>query len=79
MYEIGLKSVARILDRLRDAGWGDELDKNSQFDLTPLTTHTSMKKPRELTDRSWKSIKPNLIRIMEEIRYLRLMVENPAS
>lgn len=63
---------ASIWQRLRDAGWADDLDKNSPYDLQPLVKHALVRKPQELTDRIWSNIKPTLIPILLELREKRL-------
>jgi hypothetical protein len=68
-----------ILTKLRELGWGEELDKNDQHALLPLMTHALVKKPQELTDRVWNNIKQPLIEILEELKEKRLMVKRVAE
>lgn len=63
---------ASIWQRLRDTGWGDDLDKNNTYDLQPLMKHALVRKPQELTDRIWSNIKPTLIPILTDLREKRL-------
>ncbi|KIM79606.1 hypothetical protein PILCRDRAFT_549999 [Piloderma croceum F 1598] len=64
-----------IFDKLRQSGWGEELDKNDEFTLTSLTEHASVRKPQELTDRIWSNIRQPLFDILKEIRRERLEME----
>jgi hypothetical protein len=60
-------------------GWGDEIDKNSGSAGLPLTAHTLVKKPQELTDRIWNNIKQPLVEILEELKEKRLTAERLAT
>jgi len=71
-----LTYVVSIFEKLRQSGWGDELDKNDEFTLLSLTEHASVKKPQDLTDRIWSNIKQPLFDILKEIRRERLKVEH---
>ena len=70
-----LKSLASIFDKLRQSGWGEELDKNDEYALASLTEHASVRKPQELTDRIWSNIRQPLFDILKKIRRERLEVE----
>jgi hypothetical protein len=68
--------VSSILTKLREMGWGNELDdKDNQYALLPLRMHTLVRKPQELTDRIWNNIKQPLISILEELKKKRLAAE----
>jgi hypothetical protein len=58
-------------------GWAEELDKNEK--LHPLTSHTLVRKPQELTDRIWSNIKLPLVEIMKELKEKRLVAERLAT
>lgn len=64
-----------IFDKLRESGWGKELDNNDDHTLLPLTKHSYVKKPQELTERIWSNIKQPLIDIMAELRDKRMKKE----
>ncbi|KIM79642.1 hypothetical protein PILCRDRAFT_823182 [Piloderma croceum F 1598] len=68
-----------IFTKLREMGWGDEIDKNSACSLVPLTAHALVKKPQELTDRIWNNIKQPLVEILEELKEKRLTAERLAT
>jgi hypothetical protein len=70
-----LKNLASIFDKLRQSGWGEELDKNDEFALASLTEHASVRKPQQLTDRIWSNIRQPLVDILKEIRRERLEME----
>lgn len=64
-----------IFTKLKELGWGEELDKNGHSTLLPLTSHTLVKKPQELTERVWSNIKEPLIEILEELKEKRQLKE----
>jgi hypothetical protein len=67
--------IFSIFAKLRELGWGDEIEKTDSYTLRPLTTHPLVKKPQELTDRIWNNIKQPLIEILQEFKEKRLMAE----
>lgn len=67
-----------IFDKLRESGWGEELDKSDSYTLSPLTKHSYVKKPQELTERIWSNIKQPLIDIMADLRDKRMKKERIA-
>lgn len=44
-----------IASRLRELGWGDELDHMQSCDYAPLRGHKCLKHPQQLTDESTPS------------------------
>ena len=40
-----------IVEKLRELGWGDELDRIADADYSPLCDHAQVKMPKPLTDR----------------------------
>ncbi|EED78889.1 predicted protein [Postia placenta Mad-698-R] len=55
------------LDRLRQLGWGDELDLLAP-EYKPLTRHEPLRVAHELTDRVWQNIGGGVVAILEDIR-----------
>ncbi|OSX64969.1 hypothetical protein POSPLADRAFT_1136226 [Postia placenta MAD-698-R-SB12] len=68
-----------IISRLRQDGWGDELDKISEMRFQPLANHRHFKKTHELTDREWGRIKWGLVGELMLIRDKRLARERAAA
>ncbi|KAH9927807.1 uncharacterized protein B0H18DRAFT_1210527 [Fomitopsis serialis] len=65
-----------IVSRLRELGWGPELDFVKARDYTPLSQHKLVLVAKKLTDRVWLNIQSELIHCMEGIREERLEHEN---
>ncbi|KAK7063931.1 F-box domain-containing protein [Favolaschia claudopus] len=59
-----------IVARLTDLGWGPEIA--SIMPIDSLRLHKSVKLPNTLTDRTWNTIKPEMIKYMEEMKKKRL-------
>ncbi|EED77942.1 predicted protein [Postia placenta Mad-698-R] len=55
------------LDKLRQLGWGDELDLLAP-EYKPLTRHEPLRVAHELTDRVWQNIGGGVVAILEDIR-----------
>ncbi|CAL1693998.1 unnamed protein product [Somion occarium] len=65
-----------VMDKLRDIGWGDELDRILACeDENPLVKLPEVNKPTKLTSSSWSHIKDAVVRFMEEQRDKRLSAE----
>lgn len=64
-------SFDSIIDKLRELGYGPELDEE-RYTLTELYRQTTFKKAQELTERIWSHIKDPLIEIMERLKRERL-------
>ncbi|KII94170.1 hypothetical protein PLICRDRAFT_36405 [Plicaturopsis crispa FD-325 SS-3] len=58
-----------IFAKLRDLGWGDEIDRTPAY---ILSGHELFKQPKELTEHSWLSIKGSVICFMEGLKQIRL-------
>ncbi|EED82249.1 predicted protein [Postia placenta Mad-698-R] len=55
------------LDKLRQLGWGDELDLLAPK-YKPLTRHEPLRAAQKLTDRIWQNIGGGVVAILEDIR-----------
>ncbi|KAF7967257.1 hypothetical protein HWV62_35051 [Athelia sp. TMB] len=64
-----------ILGKLRELGYGPELDQD-RYRLTVLYKHAPMNKAQELTLRIWTNIKEPIISIMNDLRRDRLKREH---
>ncbi|KAJ7459071.1 hypothetical protein B0H11DRAFT_2060302 [Mycena galericulata] len=65
-----------IIAKLTDLGWGEELSRILPMDS--LKSHKLVKQPQALTERTWNSIKPDMIRYMEEMQTKRFAREHAA-
>ncbi|KAI0675149.1 hypothetical protein C8Q78DRAFT_1010751 [Trametes maxima] len=65
----------RIFERLRDEGWGEELDKMSPYSREKLDSHKLVRKAQKLTENGWQTIRPDLVAVMQGVRTIRLKNE----
>ncbi|EIW60438.1 uncharacterized protein TRAVEDRAFT_84329, partial [Trametes versicolor FP-101664 SS1] len=61
-----------ILDRLREDGWGAELNYMSELGIYAFREQPYVRKPAKLTDRAWANIREDAYAFMDEIRQKRL-------
>ncbi|KZT11467.1 uncharacterized protein LAESUDRAFT_692353 [Laetiporus sulphureus 93-53] len=64
-----------IVDKLRDMGWTEELNKLTSRDFYPLSEHAHVRTSRPLTERGWQKISADLVAVMEDIKEQRLKEE----
>ncbi|KAJ7170227.1 hypothetical protein C8R46DRAFT_1091609 [Mycena filopes] len=62
--------------KLTALGWGSELDNILPADS--LRNHKAVKQPHALTERTWKTIQPEMVRYMEQMKVKRLAREHVA-
>ncbi|RDX47896.1 hypothetical protein OH76DRAFT_1405445 [Lentinus brumalis] len=67
--------LAAVLDRLREEGWGEEVDKLSEKSTYELASLDGVNRPTKLTERGWKSIRDAVLPFMEKVRAIRLEAE----
>ncbi|TFK25813.1 hypothetical protein FA15DRAFT_668141 [Coprinopsis marcescibilis] len=72
LNEIRLRRSFQIIEKLAELGWVDEMTKMSSH---LLADHKHVKVPKELTDRSWRKIKDEMVIFMEDVRATRLEKE----
>ncbi|KAI0645556.1 hypothetical protein C8Q79DRAFT_910119 [Trametes meyenii] len=65
----------QIVKRLREEGWGEEIDKMTLDAAYDLTHHKAVRKAQKLTEGGWQSIKQDLLTHMERVREDRLESE----
>ncbi|KAJ7459070.1 hypothetical protein B0H11DRAFT_178141 [Mycena galericulata] len=65
-----------ITAKLTALGWGVELDNILPMDS--LHSHKLVKQPHVLTDRTWSTIEPEMVRYMEQMKAKRLLREHAA-
>ncbi|KIP04622.1 hypothetical protein PHLGIDRAFT_188976 [Phlebiopsis gigantea 11061_1 CR5-6] len=71
LRDIRRNRLDAIVEKLRDLGWGDEL--NQAFPtFFALRWHSSVNQSRPLTDRIWNNIRDDLVKLMESQRNSRL-------
>ncbi|KAF9074120.1 hypothetical protein BDP27DRAFT_1288092 [Rhodocollybia butyracea] len=57
-----------IYNKLRDLGWGDEIDRQEAVGNTVLSAHRAVRQSKDLTDKVWNRIQPALVKLLEETR-----------
>ncbi|KAI0705063.1 hypothetical protein C8T65DRAFT_809895, partial [Cerioporus squamosus] len=67
-----------IWAKLRDAGWGEDLDRLSSTDRTALSNMNVVCRPSKLTNRSWSLSRAAITGFMEDVRAKRLKAEQTA-
>ncbi|KAI0744163.1 hypothetical protein C8Q80DRAFT_1122426 [Daedaleopsis nitida] len=67
-----------VLDKLREEGWGEELDKMEQREQNRLHNIPAVCRPNKLTERGWCNMRTQVIEFMEQIRSQRLHAESDA-
>ncbi|KAJ7657980.1 hypothetical protein B0H17DRAFT_1097534 [Mycena rosella] len=65
-----------IIAKLTALGWGTELD--SMLPSDSLKSHKLVKQPNVLTERTWKTIKPEMLNYMQQMKAKRLAREHAA-
>ncbi|KAI0689357.1 hypothetical protein C8T65DRAFT_672976 [Cerioporus squamosus] len=65
----------RVEQRLRDEGWGRELDWRDGAALGHIKTMQSVRKAEKLSDRAWTTIRKDAIKVLEKHRNYRLCAE----
>ncbi|KAL0947640.1 hypothetical protein HGRIS_013728 [Hohenbuehelia grisea] len=79
LEELRQRRKSAITDKLRELGFGPELDDLDPHERGQLYGHSLVRQPRELTDRIWATISPTLIPIAVEIRERRLVKKRKAE
>ncbi|KAI0675150.1 hypothetical protein C8Q78DRAFT_1162389 [Trametes maxima] len=64
-----------IVKRLREEGWGEEIDKMTPHIVYDLIHHKAVRKAQKLTEGGWQSIKHDVLTHMESVRATRLDCE----
>ncbi|EPS95888.1 hypothetical protein FOMPIDRAFT_1062502 [Fomitopsis schrenkii] len=67
--------VGNILSRLRELGWGAELDYLRLYNYAPIRRHELCDVAQKLTERVWRTTGKDLITCMEKAREDRLAYE----
>ncbi|KZT71819.1 hypothetical protein DAEQUDRAFT_687224 [Daedalea quercina L-15889] len=75
LHEIRKQRLETIVAKLRDLGWGEELDRISAQAYHPLCYHAQVRPPKPLTDRAWTKIQNEVVTHMQEIKDTRLRTE----
>ncbi|GBE83905.1 hypothetical protein SCP_0509640 [Sparassis crispa] len=65
-----------IVSRLRDLGWGEELDFLEPKQYSPLSNHAHARQAKPLTDRGWQKICDEMVSYMEKLKTQRLAEEH---
>ncbi|KAH9832251.1 uncharacterized protein C8Q71DRAFT_778106 [Rhodofomes roseus] len=60
-----------IVLKLRDMGWGEEIDKLPD-DMRMLADHAQVRPAKEITERGWEKIRDELSSFMQQIKDLRV-------
>ncbi|EPT04642.1 hypothetical protein FOMPIDRAFT_38816, partial [Fomitopsis schrenkii] len=60
------------ISKLRELGWGSELDRIAARKYEPLRQHSQLRLAKPLTDRAWLKIQNDVVACMEKIRNDRL-------
>ncbi|KAI0786969.1 hypothetical protein C8Q75DRAFT_892816 [Abortiporus biennis] len=64
--------LSAILDRLRDLGYGVEIDNYSEETEKALREEKIVREPKLLTDRMWLNLQPTAVKIMDGVRNWRI-------
>ncbi|KAJ3739935.1 hypothetical protein DFH05DRAFT_1529814 [Lentinula detonsa] len=57
-----------IYDKLRALGWGNELDRLEAEGSSLLSAHRAVRQTKDLTDKAWNKMRPQLIKLLEDQR-----------
>ncbi|KAJ3722695.1 hypothetical protein DFJ43DRAFT_1042093 [Lentinula guzmanii] len=57
-----------IYDKLRALGWGNEVDKLEAEGSSLLSAHRAVRQTKDLTDKAWNNMRPQLIKLLEDQR-----------
>ncbi|KAJ3900514.1 hypothetical protein F5879DRAFT_412417 [Lentinula edodes] len=66
------KRKSLIYNKLQALGWGDEIDRLDAEGSTLLSTHKFVRQAKDLTDKAWTGIQPQLVKLLEESQQRRL-------
>ncbi|OBZ71726.1 hypothetical protein A0H81_08960 [Grifola frondosa] len=73
--DVRRQRLEQIVLRLRDEGWGEELDILKANEYHSLSCHALVKQARKVTSRGWPKIRDTLVEYMEELKSRRLKDE----
>ncbi|OCH92773.1 hypothetical protein OBBRIDRAFT_824516 [Obba rivulosa] len=73
LSDIKRRRLTAIKSRLRDAGWGEDLDYLiDEEGAEALSDLSCVCQPNDLTERGWTSIRPSLFELMQSVRERRI-------
>ncbi|KAH9839225.1 uncharacterized protein C8Q71DRAFT_855858 [Rhodofomes roseus] len=75
LQDIREQRLTTIVAKLRDLGWGEELDCIADFEYRPLSEHAQVRPSKVLTERAWAKIQDEVVQHMQEIKEARLRRE----
>ncbi|KAH9935794.1 uncharacterized protein B0H18DRAFT_423867 [Fomitopsis serialis] len=78
LQDIRERRLTTIVAKLRDLGWGGELDRIAMQGYCPLSEHAQVRPSKALTDRGWAKIRDEVVAKMQEIKDFRLRTERRA-
>ncbi|TFY58823.1 hypothetical protein EVJ58_g6183 [Rhodofomes roseus] len=72
------KRLQNIVAKLREEGWGADLNKMSEEDFAPLRSYPNVTILKPLTNDEWHDIRGHIIAGLEQYREARIRRERPA-
>ncbi|KAJ3993840.1 hypothetical protein F5050DRAFT_1842552 [Lentinula boryana] len=57
-----------IYDKLRALGWANEIDRLEAEGSSLLSAHRAVRQTKDLTDKAWNKMRPQLIKLLEDQR-----------
>ncbi|TFY56075.1 hypothetical protein EVJ58_g7857 [Rhodofomes roseus] len=73
--ELRKERLRDVVSRLREVGWGDELDLMKEDNYAPLSKLAEVNVPEKLTDTAWSNVGREIIKGMESAQTRRLARE----
>ncbi|KZT71841.1 hypothetical protein DAEQUDRAFT_736635 [Daedalea quercina L-15889] len=75
LQDIRQQRLTTVVSKLRELGWGDELDRIASKGYRPLCEHPQVRLSKPLTNRGWSNIQTEVVTQMEETKQNRLRAE----
>ncbi|KAH9920083.1 uncharacterized protein B0H18DRAFT_1122178 [Fomitopsis serialis] len=75
--QIRQRRLEFIVSKLRDMGWGEELDMLPS-DMLPLADHAHVRLSKDITERGWEKIRDEVASVMQHNKDLRMARERSA-
>ncbi|KAI0783082.1 hypothetical protein C8Q75DRAFT_737057 [Abortiporus biennis] len=79
LEKLRTERFSAIIEKVREIGYGVELGKYTESIRRTLAQEKSVREPKLLTDRGWKSLEPLITEIMNTFRETRLKEEHQAA
>ncbi|CCM00067.1 uncharacterized protein FIBRA_02094 [Fibroporia radiculosa] len=75
LEEMKTERLRDVITRLRESGWGEELDIIAPRQYHALSSNAHVRQAKKLTTRIWQNIRQDMVDLMQDIKNQRLAEE----